>query len=146
MTDFDSIWRTQDEIRTVVNAVMGECIWNLSYEHLRMCIVEMPSVIMSVYCECPSTSLPSHGAIEMVQCYILVILPRSQHKAEVCIAAIPPDAKHVTMTVQAHQEVEVDLVDCLILCSGKVQLVGHLVAQEQSLVLCCVVALLSLRR
>ena len=31
MTDFDSIWRTQDEIRTVVNAVLGECIWNLAY-------------------------------------------------------------------------------------------------------------------
>ena len=28
MTDFDSIWRTQDEIRTVVNAILGECIWN----------------------------------------------------------------------------------------------------------------------
>ena len=40
MIDFDSIWRTQDEIRTVVNAVLGalglgtlatnetqECIW-----------------------------------------------------------------------------------------------------------------------
>ncbi len=26
MTDFDSIWRTQDEIRTVVNAVLGECM------------------------------------------------------------------------------------------------------------------------
>ncbi len=24
MTDFDTIWRTQDEIRTVVNAVLGE--------------------------------------------------------------------------------------------------------------------------
>ena len=36
MTDFDSIWRTQDEIRTVVNAVLGECIWNLSYNERRM--------------------------------------------------------------------------------------------------------------
>ena len=35
MTDFDSIWRTQDEIRTVVNAVLGECIWNLSYNERR---------------------------------------------------------------------------------------------------------------
>ena len=34
MTDFDSIWRTQDEIRTVVNAVLGECIWNLAYDVL----------------------------------------------------------------------------------------------------------------
>ena len=30
MIDFDSIWRTQDEIRTVVNAVMGECIFSLA--------------------------------------------------------------------------------------------------------------------
>ena len=38
MTDFDSIWRTQDEIRTVVNAVLGDCIWNLSYNGHRMAI------------------------------------------------------------------------------------------------------------
>ena len=49
MTDFDSIWRAQDEIRTVVNAVLGalgfaategtqECIWNLSYNERRMAI------------------------------------------------------------------------------------------------------------
>ena len=36
MKDFDSIWRTQDEIRTVVNAVLGECIWNLIYNERRM--------------------------------------------------------------------------------------------------------------
>ena len=38
MTDFDSIWRTQDAIRTVVNAVLGEYIWNLSYSERRMAI------------------------------------------------------------------------------------------------------------
>jgi hypothetical protein len=38
MTDYDSIWRTQDEIRTVVNAVLGERIWNLSYSERRMAI------------------------------------------------------------------------------------------------------------
>lgn len=38
MIDYDSIWRTQDEIRTVVNAVLGECIWNLSYSERRMAI------------------------------------------------------------------------------------------------------------
>ena len=38
MTDFNSIWRIQDEIRTVVNAVLGECIWNLSYSERRMAI------------------------------------------------------------------------------------------------------------
>ena len=38
MIDYDSIWRTQDEIRTVVNAVLGECIWDLSYNDRRMVI------------------------------------------------------------------------------------------------------------
>ena len=38
MIDYDSIWRTQDEIRTVVNAVLGECIWNLTWSDRRMAI------------------------------------------------------------------------------------------------------------
>ena len=38
MTDYDSIWRTQDEIRTVVNAVLGEYIWDLRYNEQRMAI------------------------------------------------------------------------------------------------------------
>ena len=38
MIDFDSIWRTQDEIRAVVNAVLGECIWNLAYDEKRSAI------------------------------------------------------------------------------------------------------------
>ncbi len=38
MTDFETIWCTQDEIRTVVNAVLGEYIWNLSYSERRVAI------------------------------------------------------------------------------------------------------------
>ena len=46
MTDFDSIWHTQDEIRTVVNAVLGECIWNLAYDERRGAIVLELSVTL----------------------------------------------------------------------------------------------------
>ena len=38
MIDFDSIWRTQDEIRTVENAVLGECIYSLTYSQERTAI------------------------------------------------------------------------------------------------------------
>jgi len=38
MTDYETIWRIQDEIRTVVNAVLGECIWNLSYNERRRAV------------------------------------------------------------------------------------------------------------
>ena len=46
MIDFDSIWRTQDEIRTVVNAVLGECIWNLAYDERRGAIILELSVTL----------------------------------------------------------------------------------------------------
>ena len=46
MIDFDSIWRNQDEIRTVVNAVLGECIWNLAYDERRSAIVLELSVTL----------------------------------------------------------------------------------------------------
>lgn len=38
MTDFDSIWHIQDEIHAVVNAVLGEKIWNLAYNNNRQAI------------------------------------------------------------------------------------------------------------
>ncbi len=38
MTDWDSIWRSMDEIRTVVNAALGECVWSLGYSEERMAI------------------------------------------------------------------------------------------------------------
>ncbi len=38
MIDFDAIWRFQDEVRTVVNACLGDCIWDLNYNPVRQCI------------------------------------------------------------------------------------------------------------
>ena len=103
----------------------------VGHEHRRVCIVEMPSVVVRVHCKCPATCLPSHRAIEVGECHILVELPAVQHEAEVSITAIPPDAEDITVSVQAHQVVEIDLIDCLILCSGEVELVSHLVREEE---------------
>ena len=38
MTDYEAIWRWQDEIRTVVCACLGDCIWDLRYNPTRQCI------------------------------------------------------------------------------------------------------------
>ena len=55
MTDYDTIWRTQDEIRTVVNAVLGECIWDLRYNDRRMGTSDITTDAWS-----SSWSYPSH--------------------------------------------------------------------------------------
>ena len=62
MIDFDSIWRAQDEIRTVVNAVLGECIYSLAYSPERMAIELELSVhldedaISNLSCQFPITA------------------------------------------------------------------------------------------
>lgn len=38
MTDFDTIWRQQDEIRTVVDAAIGCGIWDIRYNGKREAI------------------------------------------------------------------------------------------------------------
>ena len=80
----------------------------VSHEYRWTVIVEMASVVVSIHCERPATCLPSHRAIEVGECHILVELPVVQHEAEVSITAIPPDAEDITVSVQAHQVVEVD--------------------------------------
>ena len=38
MTDYDTIWRRQDEIRTVVDAALGCGIWDIRYNSKREAI------------------------------------------------------------------------------------------------------------
>ena len=120
-----------------VNSVMTTLV---GHEHRWTVIVEMASVVVRVHCKRPAASLPSYRAIEVGESHILVVLPAVQDIVEVSVTAIPPDAEDISVSVQAHQVVEVDLIDCLILCSGEVELVGHLVREEEGFVLCCVIA------
>ena len=95
----------------------------VGHEHRWTVIVEMASVVVRVHCKCPTACFPSHRAIEMGKSYILIELPTVQDIAEVCVTAIPPDAEDITVSVQAHQVVEVDLIDCLILCIALAEIV-----------------------
>ena len=38
MIDFDEIWRYQDEVRTQVNACLGDCVWDINYNLARHCV------------------------------------------------------------------------------------------------------------
>jgi len=44
VTDFDKIWRLQDEIRSAVNGFLGETVWDLSY-NARRCAIELELTI-----------------------------------------------------------------------------------------------------
>ena len=125
---------------SIVRAMNSVVTTLVGHIHLWMRIIEMASVVVSVHCKRPAACLPCYRTIEVRESHILVVLPAVQDIAEVSVTAIPPDAEDITVSVQAHQVVEVNFIDCLILCSGEVELVSHLVREEEGFVLCCVIA------
>ena len=103
--------------------------------------VEVVAVrIAGIDAEVPVAAFPVEWAIEVGGCAEGLPLPVEQDVAHVKVAALPIGSIHVVVGGYAHQIVEVDLVGCLILLVSQVQLVGHLVCQEQSLVACLLVA------
>ena len=75
--------------------------------------------------------MPSQRTIEVGQADVLVILIGGQNELKVSIPTAPPSTIHVVTSVNTHHVVQIDLVDCIILCICQVQLVGHLVGQIQ---------------
>ena len=99
------LWHVTVSVEARVTMAVAAPVGN---EYLRVCVVEMTSVIVRVHCECPATCLPGYRTIEVSKAHVLVELPAVQNIAEVCVTAIPPDAEDITVSVQAHQVVEVD--------------------------------------
>ena len=103
--------------------------------------VEVVAVrIAGIDAEVPVAPVPIQRTVEIRGVNESLPLPVQQNIAHVQVAALPICAVHVVVARHTHQVVEVDFVGCLVLCVSQVQLVGHLVRQEQSLVPCLLVA------
>ena len=90
--------------------------------------------IAGVNAEVPVSCAPVERTVEVGSGHEGVPLPLVEDVAHVQIAALPVGSVDVVVARHTHQVVEVDLVGSLVLCVRKVQLVGHLVGEEQSLV------------
>ena len=100
--------------------------------------------IASINAEVPETITPVEWTIEIGSCAECLPLPIQQNIAQVQVTTLPVVAIDIVITRHthqvAHQVVEVDFIGSLILLVRQVQLVSHLVCQEQSLVACLLVA------
>ena len=125
-----------------------------------MCTMAMPSVsatiggievrtpevevvtmrVAQIDAEVPVTSLPVEGAIEVAGCDIGVPLPVVQDITQIEVTTLPVGAEHVCTPSHSHEIVEIDLVGCLVLLVSQIQLVSHLVGQEQCLIASLLVA------
>ena len=103
--------------------------------------VEVVTVrIAGIDAEVPVTSVPVQRTIEIGCCYEGIPLPVVQDIAQVEITALPVGSVHIVTAGDTHQVVEIDLIGCLVLLVSQIQLVGHLVGQEQGLVASLLIA------
>ena len=82
----------------------------------------------------PVACLPVERAVEIAGCHKGVPLPVVEDIAQVEVTTLPIGAEHVCTSCDTHEVVEIDLVCGLILLIGQIQLVRHLVSEEQGLI------------
>lgn len=110
----------------VTSAVHGVEAWCTEIEVVTVWIA-------GIHTEVPIACVPVEWTIEITGVAVHAILPIEQNVTQVQVAALPVEAVQVVIVVDAHQVVEVDFVCSLILVIGEVELVCHLVRQEQGL-------------
>ena len=98
-----------------------------------------PVRVVVVDVESPAAVLPSQRAIEVALVYEPLILPGCQNILQVAVATLPPGAVGIFLSIHTHQVVQIDLIDGIILGIRQVQFIGHLIREEKSLFLSCVI-------
>ena len=89
--------------------------------------------IAGIDAKVPNTSLPIEWAVEVGSGSEQIPLPAIEDIADIQVATLPVSTKYIVITCDAHQIIQVNLIGSLILCIRQVQLVGHLVGQEERL-------------
>ena len=110
-----------------VSTTIGQVeVWTTKVEVVTMRIAGIDAKV-------PNTSLPIEWAVEVGSGAEQIPLPAIEDIADIQVATLPVGTKHIVITCDAHQIIQIDLIGSLILCIRQVQLVGHLVGQEERL-------------
>jgi hypothetical protein len=104
-------------------------------------IVEIVAMgIAGINTEVPVARTPIERTIEVGGCDVGIPLPRIKNVAQVEVTTLPVGTIHVVNAGDTHEVVEVDFVSCLVLGISQVELVGHLVGEEQGLIASLLIA------
>ena len=97
--------------------------------------VEVVAVrIARIDAEVPVACVKEQGTVEIGGCAVEIPLPRVENIAQVEVAALPVGAKHIVLAGNTHEVVEVYLVGSLILSVSEVELISHLIGEEEGFV------------
>lgn len=71
---------------------------------------------------------------------ICSVLSAGEHPFELALATVPEYSENVRSTYQAYEVVVIDLIHCIILSVCEIELISHLVGEEERFCLCSFVA------
>jgi hypothetical protein len=125
-------------VSTVTMPGMSATIGGIEVRTTEVEVVTMG--VTEVDAEVPVACVPVEWAIEIVGCHECIPLPVEQDIAQIEVTALPIDTIHIVAAGYTHQIVEIDLVCGLVLLISQIQLIRHLVGQEQGLVASLLVA------
>jgi len=103
-------------------------------------VEEVAVRITDIDAEMPETVTPRQWTEKIAGGTEGIPLPVQQDIAQVAVATLPVVAVNIVDTGHSHQVVEVDFVGSLILFVSEIQLIRHLVRQEQGFVSCLLVS------
>lgn len=103
----------------------------IGHIHPRTVIEEMRVMVVGIDGKIPSRSAPHHRTQEIVGCQKQIVLPIVEDVAEVGAAIAEASAIQVDARVQAEQIIHIDFVGIIILIGIEIELVCHLVGEEQ---------------
>ena len=102
---------------------------------VRTSVEEIVAVgIAGIDAEVPVARTPVEGTIEVGGCDEGIPLPVIEDVAQVEVTTLPVGTIHIVYAGDTHEVVEVDFVRGLVLGISQVELIGHLVGEEQGLV------------
>ena len=78
--------------------------------------------------------------IEVSGSQISSVLPSGEYPFELALTAVPEDTENVGSTHQAYEVIVIDLIYRIVLCVGEIELISHLVGEEERFCLCSCVA------
>ena len=137
--DVLSVWGTEVLAMAVIVAVSAYSVPGVGtmirVVEMRTSEIEVVTVwVTGIDAEVPITGVPVQRTIEIRSCDEGIPLPVKQDIAQIEITALPIGSVHIVTAGDTHQVVEIDLIGCLVLLVSEIQLISHLVGQEQGLV------------
>jgi hypothetical protein len=105
--------------------------------HIEVRTTEVEVVTMwvtGIDAEVPVACIPVEWTIEIGGCNKGVPLPLEQDIAQIEVTTLPIGSEHIVASCHPHQVVEVDLISCLVLLVSQIQLISHLISEEEGLV------------